>query len=149
MPAPKKFTFHNKYQFPGLQPGNHNVTSEDTDSSNCIAWAADDDKNWWWPTPPSYWPAGANREVTLHAFIEAFSILGYSVCENGVFEEGFEKVAIYMKNNKPSHMAKQISKTRWKSKMGDDADIEHTLIGICGDAYGNFAKFLKRPIRQP
>lgn len=87
----------------------------------------------------------------MDAFIIAFVGLGYVECDNGDFEEGFEKVALYGKDSGsavvPTHMAKQIPDGRWKSKLGRLEDIEHKeLSNVDGDNYGSARRYMKRSV---
>ncbi len=111
---------------------------------NCIAFAAGDDKRWWWPDGVHYWPAGVTQEETVEAFIEMFESLGYEKCEknNPAHEPGFDKVAIYWTKvgnpwtlpKSPTHAALQIHDGIWKSKLGEHEDIEHiNLECLTGD----------------
>lgn len=137
---------HTKKQFPGLTSGNWKATSYPSRRYNCIAWAAGDETRWWWPLSPAYWPADAPREVTLPAFVAAFATIGYYECGGAHFEEGFEKVALYTRDGAPTHAARQLPDGYWTSKMGNDADISHKLMGVCGKVYGDVAKYLRRPL---
>ena len=95
-----------------------------------------------------FWPDNVSREVTLEAFIEAFGLLGYSPCANGDYEDGFEKVAVFLNSEKgPEHMARQLDSGKWTSKLGRFEDIEHDLAGVEGKEYGKVAQFLKRTRR--
>jgi hypothetical protein len=59
------------------------------------------------------------NDETVDSFILAFGILGYSPCDDGTLEEGFEKVAIYVDESEtPTHMAKQLPSGMWTSKCG-------------------------------
>jgi hypothetical protein len=82
--------------FPGLAQGGYTVTSPHDKKYNCIAYAAGDSGNWWWPVPPDvkevFWPAGVTRAETLTAFQEAFSSLGFCQCTVEDPEPGFEKI---------------------------------------------------------
>lgn len=133
--------------------------SPPTTDYNCIAWAADDKENWWWPDQYRlyYWPSNVPRRETIEAFIQAFGTLGYSVCSNPDFELGYEKVAIYVDNeNKPTHAARQLDNGKWTSKIGKWVDVEHDLNtlernyfaeGKHFPRYGKAAVFLKRTTR--
>jgi hypothetical protein len=125
------------------------VTSSQTEDYNCIAWAANDTENWWWPTNPDrYWPQHVSRRESIDSFVEAFRTLGYEPCDSGLFETGFEKVAIYCISGVPKHMARQLSSGRWTSKLGPQWDIcHHTLNGLTGAIYGIPAQIMKRPGR--
>ena len=122
-------------------------TSEQTTAYNCIAWAADDKTHWWWPFL-AYWPDKAPRDLTIEAFVKAFSLLGYAICADTTLEEGYEKVAIFAVSGVPTHAARQIVKDkhkgRWTSKMGRNIDVAHNLMGATGPAYGKVAVVLKR-----
>ena len=81
--------------FPGLRGTAYQVTSPPDEAYNCIAWAAGDNQQWWWPDeagqPDSaHWPPGVLRVETLDAFRQAFATLGYVVCNDDLVEGGFE-----------------------------------------------------------
>ena len=133
-------------------------TSPKTDDYNCIAWATEDDSNFWWPRgfPPYFWPEGIELEETLGAFIKAFETCGFKVCDNELFEQGFEKIAIYIDEYAtPKHAARQIDKDTWTSKLGSDIDIVHPFISKWSEIwvggkkydlsfYGKLAQIMKR-----
>jgi hypothetical protein len=141
--------------FAGIRSASYQISSEQDNSYNCISWAAGDITRWWWPAQPpfSYWPGGAPREETLQSFIQAFEKLGYTPCEDGKFEDGIEKVAIFVDLlETPTHMARQLPNGHWTSKLGTLEDIRHeTLEQLEGanPAYGKAAQFLKRRIPAP
>lgn len=115
---------------------------------NCIAYAAGIEGRRWWPDVirNDYWPAGVPREETLDAFIQAFGTLGYGPCDDGSYERGFEKIALYTDRDRtPTHAAIQQENGRWRSKLGDYEDIEHeTLECLNSPDYGAPVLFLKR-----
>lgn len=131
--------------FPGLTPGNHRVTSRESDDYNCAAFAAGDDTRWWWPLLPYYWPDGAPREESLDAFVQAHAILGFDPCDGDGLEAGYEKVAVFAtRAGEPTHVARQLASGLWTSKLGSREDIEHSLHGLSGPAYGSVARILRR-----
>lgn len=133
--------------FPYFSSGNHKITSPQTPKYNCIAWAAGDDGHWWWPAPGFYWPNGIPRQETIDVFLEAFASLGYEVCNGLDIEHGFEKVALYALNGKPTHMARQLNNGTWASKLGKSYDIEHmTPNTVEGTLYGQSILFMKRRV---
>lgn len=73
--------------------------------------------------------------------------MGYALCKNAGYEDGFEKIAIYVDSNgKPTHVARQLSSGHWTSKLGKLEDIEHkTLESLSGSQYGTVAVIMKRP----
>src|ERR1043165_9656392 len=127
--------------FPKLRATKYKVASPATRRYNCIAWAAGDDRRFWWPKPiaPYYWPKEVPLEESLGNFIRVFQLLGYEVCKSDELEPNFEKVAIYMgANGIPKHAARQTISGAWTSKLGSEVDIEHdTLDAISGIAYGS------------
>lgn len=138
-------------QFPNSR--NHPIerTSEKDPFYNCIAWAAGDKSNPWWPQNAemsaitgSYWPPGVPKREDIKSFVKAFKSIGYSPCGDGQAEPGFVKVAIYALNGVPTHAARQLPDGRWTHKMGQNIDIATTLEAVEGPIYGAVAKFLKK-----
>ena len=132
-----------------LTSGNHRVTSPDSDEYNCIAWAAEDTSNWWWPSQnpeDAFWPEGIDRMATLDAFQAAFMLRGFEPCLEDAFEPGYEKIAVYVLNDVPTHAARQLPNGRWTSKLGDQQDIEHDSVDAVSDrTYGRVELILRRP----
>jgi hypothetical protein len=143
---------HKERCYPRLVAGEpYSVTSQATWDYNCIAFAAGEEDEYWWPDPDGIgrWPEGVRREETLDAFVELFLSLGYALCESWESEEGFEKVALYVSGGEPTHAAVEQPNGKWKSKLGSWEDIEHenphsleTIGGI--GSYGLAHTFLKR-----
>jgi hypothetical protein len=137
--------------FPGLRNTPYRLMSPHTHTYNCIAWAAGDDANWWWPTNgpgdvPRYWPADTPREETLASFIAAFATLGFAVCDSELLEAGIERIALFVNSHGvPTHAARQLPTGLWTSKLGASEDIEHELHALEGDIYGTVAQLFKRP----
>jgi hypothetical protein len=159
------------HYFPNRNKTNHAVTSDRTDSHNCIAFAAGDyDHNWWprkktvfvpwigeirWENQPRYmWPEGCDEDETIEAFIQAFGTKGFKKCkdgEDGSFEKGIQKIALYAKTGadgklSPTHAAVQTRQGKWRSKLSADHDIEHTLEALEGSSYGTVALFLSKEL---
>jgi hypothetical protein len=148
-------------QFGNIRPGNFRCCSCRTSHRpcggyNCIAWAAGKNDKWWWPIddPCAFWPIPIDPidPVSLEQFIKAFESEGYLKCDTALFENGFEKVAIYVDaSGEPTHAARQLPDGVWTSKMGKGEDIEHdTLQVVEGGQYGTAKAFLKRtnPLHQ-
>ena len=118
---------------------------------NCLAYAVGDLKRKWWPGDylpfwsVDYWPKDAPREETLDAFLLALATVGYSVSNTDEFNLAIEKIAIYALNGLVKHVALQQADGAWRSKLGSDEDIEHTLDGLEGPAYGKVVAYLSRP----
>ena len=136
--------------FPGLQTTPFRVTSPADLAYNCIAWAAHDTDNQWWPVgqgPGVFWPPGVPGEETPDAFRAAFVALGYVAGTDESLESGMEKVALFVNSaNVPTHAARQLASGRWTSKLGKLEDIEHDLRAMEGEIYGTVALVLKRPM---
>lgn len=134
-------------RFPGLRNSTFRVTSPPSRDYNCVAWAAGDTGHWWWPDADddaSFWPEAIPREETAEAFVAAFAKLGYAPSSGEQVEPGFEKIALFAKDNLPTHVARQLANGHWTSKLGMREDIEHDLHAIGGEAYGAVAVVLKR-----
>lgn len=138
-------------RFRFLYRGGFVETSTESPKYNCIAWAAGDNSRWWWPDSQDlyFWPQDFPRQETVDAFVAVFVSLGYSVCDNSTLEDGYEKVAIFAKDGKPTHAARQITSGnqagRWTSKMGRGIDIVHDLEAASGPAYGEVRVIMRRP----
>ena len=133
--------------FPGLRSQPYQIMSPRDGDYNCIAWAAGDNRNWWWPdlAEEDTWPAGVARVENVAAFRDAFVTLGYVVCEDDRLEAGYEKVALFALLGAPKHAARQLPNGRWTSKFGGREDIEHALHDLTGMVYGSVVLVLKRP----
>jgi len=141
--------------YPRLAAEGYDKTSCETWDYNCIAWAADDKQNWWWPPGGQYtimgklcyWPPKAPPQQTVKAFVLAFKTIGYEVCQNGDLESGYEKIAIYALNGKPEHAARQLPDGTWTHKMGPSIDLTTTLTAVEGPCYGAVVRFMRRRLK--
>lgn len=145
-----------KEDFENLKDGEFRKTSDRDADYNCIAYAAGVYAQRWWPSKESnkfHWPKGVSRSLSVKSFVAAFRTLGYVPCESAAFEDGFEKVAIFVSTvpkpfkpkGTPTHMAIQWPDGEWRSKLGPTQDIAHkTLDAIGGWEYGRVDKILKR-----
>ena len=135
--------------FPRLRSTPYWATSPADPDYNCIAWAAEDSSNYWWPVgegPRIFWPPAVPREETVAAFEAVFRMLGYTVAADESLEPGFEKVALFANGDgEPTHAARQLSSGLWASKIGKLEDIEHQLWALEGDTYGRVVLILTRP----
>lgn len=137
-------------RFPKLANTHFEITSPASDSYNCLAWAAGDSARWWWPDAleTSYWPPGVLRQATVECFVDAYRTLGYEVCATTLLDTNVEKLAIYAKGGRPTHIARQLRSGDWTSKLGASVDIRHELPGLEGTLYGTVCAILGRGIRQ-
>jgi len=128
--------------FPKITTSNCRCTSPATNDYNCIAWAYGKDNVWC--EPGLFWPISCH-EYTIEAYMELFSSIGYMCCEDASYEEGFQKVALYIKDEKPTHAARQLATGKWTSKLGSDIDIEHDYPEVLdGPAYGAASIFMRK-----
>jgi hypothetical protein len=139
--------------FESLTPENHQPTSPPDPNYNCIAWAAGCNDSFWWPYSyelvPYFWPLGPQDDDSLDHFIECFTSLGFEVCEDPSFVEGYIKLAIYIgEDGKPTHMARQLPDERsWTSKLGEYEDIAHSdLSAMECNLYGKVGCILQKCI---
>ncbi len=138
-------------RFPNSEYHEYEIHSPFDLKYNCIAWAVDDDQNWWEPLnePGNYWPPNTRFDYSPECLIEAYQEIGYIICDNGDFEEGYKKIALYKKDNfEYSHAAKQLNKFLWSSKLGPQFDIIHTLFCLKDGYYGNIFCFMKKSINN-
>jgi len=146
-------------EFPGLRYDKHfEITSPIDPSYNCIAWAYQIKERWMWPPAGAqapvldavtYWP-DENASTEVDQFMKAFSLKGYEKCDNPDFEEGYRKIALYVKpgTTECTHAARQLSNGFWTSKLGQWYDIQHsTPKDIEGHLYGKVYCFMKREFR--
>ena len=82
----------------------------------------------------------------MEAFVAFYESLGYEVCDGPGPEKGFLRVAIFVKDDEPTHASRQLPTGKWTSKIGRDGpDIEHEdLSCIEGPSYGYVCVFLRR-----
>ncbi|HYT94770.1 MAG TPA: hypothetical protein VEL76_38995 [Gemmataceae bacterium] len=134
--------------FPGLRGRPYEIKSPRDGNYNCIAWAAGDSGNWWWPDAAGddTWPADVARVETVAAFRDAFATLGYAVCDDDLLEAGYEKIAVFALLSLPKHAARQLPSGRWTSKLGLGEDIEHELHDLTGMVYGSVVLVMKRAV---
>ena len=104
-------------RFPHLNGGNHKPTSKATPDEfkpkkpyyiyNCFAFVVNDKKKFWWPEPYSYWP----RDNATESVEEIMSVLAeyfkYEPCNDRNFGRGVQKIAIFVKDGIPVHIAIQ------------------------------------------
>lgn len=144
---------HYQRFFPEMTTRNHRQTSAQTNSYNCIAWAAGDNTRWWQPDVPFdlgyYWPPAASAGWGIHCLIEAFQAMGFEQCADAAMEPGVSKIALYADAALEwTHAARQLDNGKWTSKLGPAEDIEHdTPDTVAGPApaYGSVFCFMSRP----
>jgi hypothetical protein len=97
-----------------------------------------------------HWPVPCDLNTTgsLADLLAALATVGYSTCENGMLESGFEKIAVYAYSEAEyTHAARQLPSGNWTSKLGKWELIEHdTPQDVAGGVYGTIFQFMKRPL---
>lgn len=132
--------------FPKLTDQNHSISSPATEDYNCVAWAYEVSNKKMWPGHPDYyWPPDVTGVDNLRTLMQLYLDAGYEECDNGQREDEFKKVAIYVNQEGPKHVARQLESGRWTSKLGSLEDIEHDTLDIleCKD-YGKATVFLRK-----
>ena len=133
--------------FPNLASEGFEIVGEPTTEYNCIAYAAGDTDNWWWPDEDDYWPPWATPDDRIDSLQEAFSGIGYELCDDSHLEEGYRKVALYEEEGKFQHAAVQMPNGAWRSKMGEGPVIEHrSPESLAGGMYGEVYCYMRRPL---
>lgn len=112
---------------------------------NCIAFTLNIYDTYIWTNEKS-WPYDKiPRNSGVIGFKKLYELYGYIETNNLEYENGYDKIIFYSKNNYPTHAAKQFGKN-WRSKCGKYI-IEHKSDWICGDSeysYGNITFIMKK-----
>lgn len=134
--------------FPRLKKSKFQILSPESIDYNCVAWAVGINDMVYWPTGMTFWPLNCPRAETIEAFVTAFATLRYQPCKDGKSEQRFEKIALYAKEGKPKHAARQLRSGKWTSKLGSSFDIKHDLEDLEGGVYGNVVLHLRRSLQD-
>ena len=141
--------------FPKLVTTEYTIKSAIDSNYNCVAWALGDKLRWWEPYgliipapfPPYYWPPDFPQNLQPQTFVALFMSHGFEVTDDPTYEDDFDKLAIYVRDNKFQHVARQLPNGRWTSKIGGKEDIEHDLSDLESDgpySYGEVSICMKR-----
>ena len=131
--------------FPNLSEEDFEIVEQSSERYNCIAYAAGDTSQLWWPDEIGYWPPWATNDERIDSLKEAFAGLEYEQCDDGDIEDGYEKVALYEDQGDFQHAALQMPNGRWRSKMGQGPVIEHrSPESLSGGMYGDVAVYMRR-----
>ncbi len=147
--------------FPGLiGDPDFKITDEATSDYNCFAWAAHHRDVFWSPLPIDRrpfqrpdgvsldWPFDAAEDTKLSTMISIYSNYGYEVCNDGLLEEGYRKIALYGTSDCITHAARQLvtdkERGKWTSKLGQWFQITHgDPTTIEGNEYGPVIQYLR------
>jgi hypothetical protein len=147
---PLKLPKEQEAKLPNLKNSSYKVTSPDTGSYNCIAYAARDESRYWDPSgipvPGYYWPPNAQRGLTIEALESAFATIQFVRCADGANEANYDKVALYADaSGMWTHAARQRDDGLWESKLGESFDIRHkNPYALTGREYGSVWYYMKR-----
>ena len=129
--------------FPNLDKADYKVTSEPTETYNCVAWALGVDTEWWSHLPGYRWTASRTPDVA--SLVQVFVNMRFEQCDNQEPEDGYEKVSIFAKDGRWTHVTRQLENGRWTSKLGTLEDVEHAAAeSLTGDFYGNIHCTMRR-----
>ena len=133
--------------FPNLADSGYEITGEPSREYNCIAWALGiSTRKWDCNAPNGYWPPSLPRNNRVETVMQLFANEGYSVCEDGEVEPGYEKIAIYAFVGQFTHVARQLEDGRWTSKLGNREVITHpSPDNLAQGIYGNVHCVMRRP----
>jgi hypothetical protein len=131
------------------------ITSPADSNYNCIAWAYKYKDRWmeYGGTYESldgvlvWWPDGVENSPHIDAYINAFRLRGYEICDNWQYEKDFERIALYINPDTLActHAAREKRDGKWTSKLGKSNDIAHANpYTIEGNAYGKVACIMRR-----
>lgn len=135
--------------FPKLESEGFEIVGEPTTEYNCIAYAAGDTTEWWWPNGTGYWPPWATLDNRMESLKEAFVGIGYELCDDAYAEAGYQKVALYEIEGRFQHAALQMFNGTWRSKMGEGPVIEHSNPeSLSGEVYGHATVFMRRAVNE-
>ena len=137
--------------FPHLGRDLHyNLLSEETPVYNCIAWAMGFDDRWVdiVTSPGHWWPDGVQRSTSPQTLVDAFLAVGFEQSDNDMFEEGYDKVALYQNNGEWTHASRIESNNVEYSKFGGSFDGVHSHNIFSGSIYGDEYAYLRRPISK-
>lgn len=137
--------------FPNLGNTRYSPQSGSSSAYNCIGWAIGI-RQVWDPDRNYRWARGVYRAASVENVLRVLQQDGgYERCADGSLEADIEKVAIYGKGLRFTHVARQRASGAWTSKLGRLEDIEHesldALAGDSADAYGAVVAFMKRARR--
>lgn len=127
---------HFKAHFPALTDVAAKKTSEPDESYNCIAWAFEDNRRFWWPSRRAYWPVAFFGRTVKQAFDDWLLFDGWSITQDRSYSADYFKIALYEFNGTPTHAARLLPSNLWTSKLGRSLDLAHTLDELEGPSYG-------------
>jgi len=144
--------------FPNMSANSSTITSQINLDYNCVAWALGDTQRWWEPYgvivpapyPHYHWPQDVPHDTTPQTYVRLFETYGFVITENSDFEDGYEKLAIYVFDEQFRHVARQLRNGSWTSKIGQQEDIQHEIVDLESNSnkyhYGEVSLYMKRKL---
>lgn len=130
--------------FPNLTEQNFFFKSLKTDDYNCAAFVLNIEDEW-----IEFKDEYGNLDVNLQTYINYYKSKGFEEIDSIEIEDNKFKIAIYYikESLEFKHVAFQIAKGKWKSKLGDWEDIEHeNLETLFGSSYGNAVVYMRKEL---
>ena len=128
------------------------ITSPETRTYNCIAWAEGMNDRWIWPVEPDnrevdmFWNNTLNYNEDIETFVSYYKALGF-VETSDADSCAVGAIAIYVKDGKCTHAARKLPSGMWTSKLGAFHDIQHsTLSALEGFMYGKVYCVMTRAV---
>lgn len=137
-----------KSDLPNLQDGEWAKTGDATYSPesrpyNCFAWSLCRNDIGWVYNIVDKW-GNNNKIVEIEDFDRFYQSFGYEICGKSIQDctskKGLKKIALFCKDEKPQHAAKESKDGWWESKLGNNIKIMHRLEQMEGGYYGNVCR---------
>jgi hypothetical protein len=82
----------------------------------------------------------------MQAFEAWFAADGWEETGNDQIQDGYEKIALFVLGDQPTHAARLLPTGVWTSKLGQDIDLSHALGDLDGPKYGAVVKIYRKPV---
>lgn len=92
-------------------------------------------------------PGSEPQDNKAATYVRLFEMNGYEVAADESVEDGYKKIALYILDGNFQHAARQLSATKWTSKIGKHEDIRHELRALERDGphgYGVAIIFMRK-----
>ena len=121
--------------------------SED-DNYNCISYSVGVTDRGFWPIEGCDDCWYGNSEVSVESFDLFYKKYGFEKCNfiDVLHDKNYTKVALFLKNGKPTHASIQIDNDWWESKIGQLGIIKHYLFELECEIYGEVCIIYKKRI---
>ena len=96
--------------------------------------------------PDHVWPGGVPGGDTVDDYVKAAESEGFRCCDSAEWEQGVTKITFYYKTHDRTftHVALHVAPGKWKSKLGEESDIEHPPAGVDCFLYGSGRIHMRR-----